>query len=71
MNWTYTTFDGRLTVTEYLGGFEIHDNSTNADMWMGDGVDAFEGVYVDTPEFYQLLRQDMEASEEDYISMMN
>ena len=71
MNWTYTTISGRLTITEYQSGFEIEDHNTGKTLWVGDGVDAFDGVMVGTPEFYQQLRQDMEAEEDIYLELIS
>ena len=76
MNWTYTTESGQLTITEYSSGFEMTDNQTNNSTWLGDMVDYFNdqyfnGVMVGSPEFYQLIIEDMEASEAEYTIIIN
>ncbi len=72
MAFEYTTKSGRLTVVEGGDGFYVTANASGETRGLGDGVDMFfdqeeNPIYVGTPEFYEVLRQDVERSEAIYL----
>ena len=63
--WEFTYRD--IHVYEASNGFYITHIPTNETRGMGDGVDMYEDTDVGTPEFYELLEEDIVSNYREFL----